>query len=272
MDGKYSYWPTGKGVHVYVLSSGINSFHQEFKGRIGLGFDAVKDGAGAQDCYGDGTLASSIIGGSKAGVAKEVTLHPVRVLNCQGDWELSLIVAGIDWVVANAQKPAVLHMSVFSNRRDEPLLETAVRSALSQGITVVVDPGNDGYDSCAYSPSFRVKEVISVGATNSQDKRGGGSSYGSCLDIFAPGVEVLGAWYQGDRIYSYQTEPSLAAAHVSGVAAQYLERKPGASPAEVKEAILKNATPDAIHNSGNGPRYLPLLRSWFGLIGVRDEP
>lgn len=86
------------------------------------------------------------------------------------------------------------------------------------------------------------------------------------------GPEVLGAWYQGDRIYSYQTEPSLAAAHVSGVAAQYLERKPGASPAEVKEAILKNATPDAIHNSGNGPRYLPLLRSWFGLIGVRDEP
>ena len=271
LDGKYNYNPTGKGVHVYVLSTGINSFHQDFAGRIGLGFDAVQDGYGAQDCYGDGTLAASIIGGSKAGVAKDVILHPVRILGCSEDWNLTWLVAGIDWVVAKAQKPAVLHMSFFSNNANQPTLDNAVRAALAAGITVVVDPGNDGGNSCNYSPSANVKEVISVGATDAQDKRGSKSSYGQCLDIFAPGVEVFGAWYQGDSIYSYQSEPSLAAAHVSGVAAQYLERKPGASPAEVKEAILKNATADVVQNAGTGSPNL-LLRSWFGLFGVRDEP
>jgi subtilisin family serine protease len=271
LDGKYNYNPTGKGVHVYVLSSGINNFHQDFTGRIGLGFDAVGDGYGAQDCYGNGALAASIIGGTKAGVAKEVTLHPVRIADCSEDWNLTWIVAGIDWVVAKAEKPAVLHMSYFSNRANEPTLDNAVRAALQAGITVVVNPGNDNSNSCNYSPSANVKEVISVGATDAQDKRGGNSSYGQCLDIFAPGVGVFGAWYQGDSIYSYQTEPSLAAAHVSGVAAQYLERKPGASPAEVKEAILKNATAGVVQNAGTGSPNL-LLKSWFGLVGVREEP
>ena len=267
LDGKYSYWPAGKGVNVYIVSSGISKTHQDIQGRVFGGKDFVGDGWGTNDCYGEGTASASIIGGKTFGVAKETKLHSVRVLDCRGNVVYSRYVQGLDWILANAQKPAVVHMSVWNNGAGDLALEEAAFKLIASGIPVVITAGNDGGNSCRYSPQDTVTQMIRVGGTNSQDQRFSDSPYGRCLDLFAPGFEVPVAWYEGSSLYAYLSESTLAAAHVSGVAAQYLERKPNASPAEVKEAILKNATAGVVQNAGNGSPNL-LLKSWFGLIGT----
>lgn len=179
----------------------------------------------------------------------------------------SRYVQGLDWILANAQKPAVVHMSVWNNGSGDLALEEATFKLIDSGIPVVITAGNDGGNSCRYSPQDTVAQLSRVGGTDSQDRRFSDSPYGRCLDLFAPGSQIPVAWYQGDSLYAFLTEPSLAAAHVSGVVAQYLERKPNASPAEVKSEILKNATANTVQNAGSGSPNL-LLKSWFGLVGT----
>src|SRR5690606_18551285 len=162
LDGAYNYGATGEGVTVYVVDSGIRYSHSEFGGRASFGFDAYgEDGA---DCNGHGTHVAATVGGSTAGVAKGVRLVSVRTLNCSASGAVSGIIAGLDWIAANAQRPAVANLSLATPGYD--VLDRAVSRLIQSGVTVVAAAANYGTDACGYSPA-RVRAVLTVGATNS---------------------------------------------------------------------------------------------------------
>jgi subtilisin family serine protease len=249
LDKTYGYDTTGTGVHAYILDTGIRRTHTEFTGRIGNGYDAVTSGGDASDCNGHGTHVAGTVGGRTWGVAKSVTLHPVRVLNCTGSGSWSGVIAGIDWVTRNAVKPAVVNMSLGGGA--SATLDDAVRRSVSAGVSYAVAAGNSGADACGYSPA-RIPEAITVGATDSRDTRASWSNYGSCLDLFAPGVSVLSADYANDVDVVSMSGTSMASPHVAGAIARYLQANPGASPGQVAAALVGSATTGVVSTSGTG--------------------
>jgi subtilisin family serine protease len=243
LNNTYVHVANGAGVHAYVIDTGIKLNHTEFTKRIGKRFDAVKAGGTANDCDGHGTHVAGTLGGTKFGIAKKVTLHPVRVLNCSGSGLWSWVIAGIDWVTANAVKPAVANMSVGG-----PVTETvddAIRASIASGVTYVTAGGNDGGDACALTPA-RVTEALTVGASNKTDAVPSWSNTGPCLDLYAPGVDIQSAYLGGTTAKLRMTGTSMASPHVAGVAAQHLQRSPTATPAEIAAAILGTSTTGAL--------------------------
>jgi subtilisin family serine protease len=150
VDTSYNYSLTGAGVHAYVLDTGIRATHREFSGRVGGGFSAINDGRGTEDCNGHGTHVSGTVGGTTYGVAKQVTLHPVRVLDCAGSGATSGVIAGVEWVTANHVKPAVANMSLGGGI--STALDSAVRASIAAGVTYAIAAGNSNVDACANSP------------------------------------------------------------------------------------------------------------------------
>lgn len=183
-DSAYTYTTDGTGVHVYVIDSGIKATHTEFTGRLGNGTDLANDGQGTNDCYGHGTHVAGTIGGTTYGVAKNVTLHPVRVFNCQGQSSGSGSVGGMEWVAANRIMPAVVNMSLGGSF--SPVSNAAVANLVSKGIHVVVSAGNDNLDACKISPAS-APGAITVGSILRTDVRAASSNFGVCLDVFARG-------------------------------------------------------------------------------------
>jgi aqualysin 1 len=242
LSNSYTYTGNGAGVHAYILDTGIRSSHQEFAGRIGNGYDAIKDGNGTEDCHGHGTHVAGIIGGSIYGVAKGVTLHPVRVLNCLGGGSYAGVLAGLDWVVGNASKPAVVNMSLSGQPSNS--LEMALRNTIKAGISVVVSAGNNnGADACQYTPARLGSEaVITVAASDPQDRLASFSNQGDCVDLLAPGDNILSAWKDGDSSTNTMSGTSMAAPHVAGAVAVYLAKTPAATPAQAQAAILTGST------------------------------
>ncbi|HEY6188295.1 MAG TPA: S8 family peptidase [Pyrinomonadaceae bacterium] len=249
LNGTYTYTPTGAGVHVYVIDTGIRTSHTEFGGRASISFDSVGDGQNGNDCNGHGTHVSGTIGGSTYGVAKGVTLHAVRVLDCAGNGTDSTVVAGVDWVTANHASPAVANMSLGGGASST--IDTAVQNSIASGVTYAVAAGNDGLNACNYSPA-RVAAAITVGNSTSTDARASTSNYGSCLDIFAPGTSITSAWYTSNTATNTISGTSMASPHVAGVAALYLQNNPTASPATVASAITTTATSGRLTGIGTG--------------------
>jgi len=261
LSGTYSYAATGAGVHAYILDTGIRTTHAEFGGRASGDFTAIADGNGTFDCNGHGTHVAGTLGGTTYGIAKQVSLHAVRVLDCHGDGTTSTVIAGIDWVTANHVKPAVANMSLSGGA--SAALDDALRNSIAAGVTYVVSAGNKETDACEFSPS-RVAEALTVGATSSTDLRASFSNVGPCLDLFAPGVSILSAYNGSDTQATLLNGTSMAAPHVSGAAALYLQLNPGASPATVTSVLLANATPDVVENAGEGS---PNRFVYTGFIG-----
>ncbi len=268
-DG-YSYDGDGTGVHVYVLDSGIRATHEQFQGRVGEGWDFVDDDADPDDIgpIGHGTGVASIIGGKDLGVAKNVTLHAVRVLNQRISGDEADAIAALQWVIDNHISPAVINMS-FSTSIYYDEMAQAVQRAVDAGITVVASAGNAGEDACNYYPAG-FPGVITVGASDRYDSRfvtdGPESNIGSCVDLFAPGVDVelAGSWE--DSALTTGSGTTEAAPHVAGAAAIYLGAHPDATPAEVAQAILSQATQGVLSNIGQGSPNLLLFTS--GLAGA----
>jgi subtilisin family serine protease len=245
-----TYAPTSAaGVTVYVLDTGIRTTHSEFGGRARDGYDFVDQDKIANDCSGHGTHVASTIGGATYGVAKDVTLVGVRVLDCKGSGSYQGIIAGIDWVARQTARPAVANLSLGGTT--SKALDDAVDRAVAAGVTVVVAAGNDNKDACKQSPA-RTPSAITVGATDRNDTRWSSSNFGSCVDIFAPGVRIEGASYASATAVKTMSGTSMASPHVAGAAARVLAAHPGYTPAQVRDALLGQAGTGSIGNPGKG--------------------
>ncbi|AXK71100.1 S8 family peptidase [Lysobacter sp. TY2-98] len=249
LSGTYTYDYTGSGVHAYVIDTGILSSHSQFGGRVGSGYTAISDGRGTTDCNGHGTHVSGTIGGSTYGVAKSVSLVPVRVLDCSGSGTNSGVIAGIDWVRTHAIKPAVANMSLGGGASSA--VDTAVNNLSNSGVAVVVAAGNDSASACNYSPA-RAAGAITIGATTSTDARASYSNYGGCVDLFAPGSSIKSAWYTSTTATNTISGTSMASPHVAGAAALYLQRVPSATPSQVRSWLTTNGTTGKVTSPGSG--------------------
>lgn len=257
LDASYHYANAGEGVTVYVVDTGIRSTHREFGGRVTAGHTTVNDGNGTEDCSGHGTHVAGIIGGAYFGVAKNVLLTPVRVLDCHGKGSTTDFINGVNWLtgqVRQAGKPAVANLSLGLDGTSEAL-DTAIQNAIGKGVVVVVAAGNrtdtENPNACKYSPA-RVSAAITVGAIAFGDIRPGFSYFGPCLDLFAPGDYIPSAWFSSDTGTNILSGTSMAAPHVSGAAALLLAANRKASPADVTSALLADATPGKIIDPGAG--------------------
>ena len=260
LSNSYTYDFTGAGVTAYIIDTGIRSTHTQFGGRVGAGFTSISDGQGTNDCNGHGTHVAGTVGSSTYGVAKAVNLRPVRVLNCSGSGTNSGVIAGINWVTANAVKPAVANMSLGGGVSSS--LDTAVNNSIASGVTYALAAGNENTNACNGSPS-RVAAGLTVGSTTSSDARSSFSNYGTCVDLFAPGSSITSAWSTSDTATNTISGTSMATPHVAGVAALYLQANPTASPSAVSSAIVANATSGVVTNPGTGSPNR-LLNSLFG--------
>ena len=264
LNGNYVYDGTGTGVFAYIVDTGIRASHNDFGGRVVTGYTAINDGRGTDDCNGHGTHVAGTTGGSTWGVAKGVTLVPVRVLDCRGSGTTSGVIAGVDYVTnqknANPNRLMVANMSLGGGANSS--LDTAVNNSVATGVTFVVAAGNSNANACNYSPA-RAASAITVGATTSTDARASYSNFGSCLDIFAPGSSITSAWYLSNTSTNTISGTSMASPHVAGVAALYLAANPASSPSQVTSAITTNATGNKVTSAGSGSPNL-LLYSRFG--------
>jgi subtilisin family serine protease len=268
VDSTYTYAHTGAGVSAYVIDTGIRFDHAEFQGRAVPGWDAyaadptdplvgpVVGVAASNDCQGHGTHVAGTIGGKTYGVAKDARLVAVRVLNCAGYGSDADVIAGMDWVAANATLPAVVNMSLgdvvpAKTMGTSTPVDDAVRGMISSGLTVVVAAGNGwgngtvGADACMF-PIANVPEAITVAASNANDTRPAWTNYGACVDIFAPGSSILSATNTGPDDTTVLSGTSMAAPHVAGAAALVLQQAPGATPQQVRDLLVSNATPNVI--------------------------
>lgn len=244
LDNRYRYDLTGKGVHIYMIDSGVRASHIDFRGRVGKGYSAVPGFDPNEDCVGHGTHTAGTACGVSYGVAKKAILHSVRVGGC-GTPALMDIIAGIDWVAGNHEKPAVANLSLGVPA--EETLDKAVNRLIASGVTVVVSAGNDARDAGARSPA-RVPAAITVGSSSfwAVDRISPFSNFGPVVDIFAPGHNITSASNNNDTDSTVKFGTSMAAPHVAGWAAMYLEAFGKATPAAIQAALIQHSTPNAL--------------------------
>ncbi len=270
LNQSYTYGNDGAGVHAYDLDTGINASHVQFEGRASIGTDTVGDGQNGVDCNGHGTHTAGTIGSEAYGVAKGVSLVAVRVLDCNGSGSSSGITAGIDWVTAHAIKPAVANMSLGTSTGRDTTIENAVTNSINSGVVYAVSAGNGvgnglgiPQDACGFSPAA-TPAALTVSATDNTDTRASWANTGTCVDIFAPGVNTLSTWYTSNTATQTESGTSMAAPHVTGSAALYLAANPSATPAQVASALTSNATAGVVKSPGSGS---PNKLLYVGFIG-----
>jgi subtilisin family serine protease len=263
LDAEYLYPNDGAGVRVYIIDTGITFDHPEYQGRVGSGWDFVDNDPDASDCHGHGTHVAGTVAGTTVGVAPASTLIAIRVLGCTGRAPWSQVIAGIDWLIANHEKPAVANMSLGGSY--SAALNAALENAVAAGITFAVAAGNQSGNACDYSPASAVS-ALTVAASTSADSRAPFSNYGGCVDLFAPGMDIYSSVQTGG--YDSWDGTSMASPHVAGVAALYLAANPVAAPAEVGQAILDGATLDGLTNTTGSPNRL----AFTGVAGAGVLP
>jgi subtilisin family serine protease len=249
LDNKYSYSTTASNVTAYIIDSGITNSHNDFGGRAVHGRNTVDSNNDSSDCNGHGTHVAGTVGGTKHGIAKGVKLVGVKVFGCAGGSSASAIIAGIDWVTANAVKPAVANLSLGGGR--SPSIDAATQRLIDSGVTTVVAAGNENANACDRSPAS-LPDAITVGASNTVDARWSSSNWGACLDLFAPGQDITSAkWQTADGSFS-TSGTSMAAPQVAGAAALHLAANPTANHHQVSAALIGATTPGVLNGVGTG--------------------
>ncbi|BCB80979.1 hypothetical protein GCM10022251_60900 [Phytohabitans flavus] len=275
LDGSYTAPNTASDVTVYVIDSGIDISHPEFGGRARYGIDVVDESAAPTptspgraddtvpaDCDGHGTHVAGTIGSKSYGVAKGVQLVAVQVLDCAGVGSVEEVIAGIDWVTANAEKPAVANMSLGGSA--SAAIDKAVEKSIASGVTYVVAAGNgtenkatglpEPVPACNVSPA-RVPAAITVSATDVADFRVSWAGLGTCVDIFAPGNDIVSTYHDavtGKPTIAQISGTSMASPHVAGAAALLLADNEGMTPQQVRDRLVGTATRGAVKNLGTG--------------------
>ena len=238
----------GAGVKVYVLDTGIRLTHNDFGGRAIFGTNTV--GGSDNDNNGHGTHCAGTVLGTQYGVAKGATAVAVKCLGDGGTAPWSAVIDGVNWAVGDinsGSERGVLSMSLGGGGNS--VLDSAVNSAVADGIPVVTASGNNGGDACNNSPG-RATGTINVGNTDNSDRLNLGSNWGTCVDILAPGTNILSASHLSDSGSRLLTGTSMACPHVAGLVAAYLAKNPSATPAAAKNFVRSTATPDKIDTLG----------------------
>jgi subtilisin family serine protease len=274
LSGSYTYNTTGATVDAYIFDTGVRSDHVEFGGRVLAGFSAIATEPTPEDGNGHGTHVAGTVGGTVYGVAKGVDIIPVKVLAANGSGTNAGVIAGLDWAVANHAQgvPAVGNMSLGGGA--SAALDDAVRRCLADGIVMAVAAGNDNRDvNNALLPTSpaRVREAITVGSTTSADARSSFSNYGSVVDIFAPGTEILSASPSTANSTATLSGTSMAAPHVAGAAALFLEYAPGSTPAQVETELKRFSAVGRITGIPAGT-VNNLLQINFGTVPLLPAP
>ena len=251
LSGTFTPTASGAGVSTYVIDTGVLAENTDFGGRVAPGWTAIADGKGSSDCNGHGTHVAGIIAGKTFGVAKSASVVPVRVLGCDGSGYDSDVIAGLDWIASQhaTGTPAVANLSIggpTSNTLDE-----AIRGIINDGVTAVVAAGNAAVDACTTSPA-RVAEALTVAASDSSDRQAGFSNYGSCVDLYAPGVNIQSDWDTSTTSVATLSGTSMASPHVAGAAALSLSRNPQQTPAAVAADLTAAATQGTVTNVSAG--------------------
>ena len=260
LDGEYNPTGDGTGIDIYILDTGIRYDHTDFNDRAHYaGMDSIDELTGSKlkgkDCSGHGTHCAGIAAGRIHGVAKGANIYSLRVLDCSGKGAVSGIVMGIDFLIGKSKKEnnrKVMGLSL--DLKKSRSLNMAVETAAKNNIPSVVAAGNQGEDSCKYSPSS-APSSISVGATNLQDSAMRFSNSGECVDLFAPGSPIRSAGYACSTCELTQSGTSMSAPHVLGAAAILLQEDVNLTAAEVKQKLIEKSSKGVVDLS-KLPHYL----------------
>ena len=254
---------TGAGVNIYIVDSGVLSTHEQFGGRVVAGTDPVSSSGESvvdprtSDCDGHGTHVAGLAAGSTVGVARGATVIAVRVLNCNGDGTVDNVVQALKWIRSHhvSGKAAIVNLSLGVDRNGEgAAIDTQVEEMLAEGMVVTIAAGNgnqDGvpYEACAISPGH-VPGALTVGASTFANTAASYSNGGPCIDLFAPGgdssARIVSAWNTGNNSYSNDVGTSMASPLVAGYAALLAQQQPGLCGAQISDAIVQRATPNAL--------------------------
>ncbi|MEN9660378.1 MAG: hypothetical protein RLZZ443_307 [Actinomycetota bacterium] len=278
LDSKFTYpAQSGAGVRVYIVDTGVQADNPDFAGRILPGFDVIGTNSQNTDCHGHGTHVAGTAAGTRYGIAKQASIVPVRVLNCSGSGSFSGIITALDWIKANnpAGTPAVVNMSIGGGNYGP--VDAAVNSLVSAGIVAAVAAGNSNTDACTSSPASAAS-AITVGASDNTDARAYFSNYGTCVDIFAPGLSIVSDNASAPGSSTTMSGTSMATPHVTGAAALVLGQHPTWTPDQVLKALQDNADKGVISNSlstNDGLLNISFLNSSTTpppVIGVPDAP
>ena len=255
LDDLYATRTRGDGTVVYVVDTGIRP-HDEFGDRLLDGYSTVAGDSSWVDCHGHGTHVASTAVGDRFGLADDAVVVPVRVLDCGGGATTSGVVAGLDWILTHDAdgRRGVVNLSLGGPT--SPALDDAVADLVAAGFVVVVAAGNENQNACNVSPA-REPSAITVAATNSADARPWFSNTGSCVDIFAPGVDIIAAGIGSDDDTATYSGTSMASPHVAGAAAMILALDPSATPADVRATLVNESIDGIISDAGvNSPNRL----------------
>ena len=276
LDNTYQPNGTGEGVDIYILDTGINYNHEEFEGRAEYGgYDAVDvhyyENRRGSDCDGHGTHVASLAAGKTYGTAKNATLYSIRVLDCYSNGRYGMILDAFEYLATTIPargRPAVISMSLSGSY--SYTFDDAITEFYSQGMIMVVAAGNNGYDACYYSPASS-SHVITVGGSAQGDQLYRDTNVGSCVDIFAPGANIVAAGYSCDYCSASLSGTSMATPKVTGIAALHLEKDPDLTPDEMKEKLTSTATPDVLNFSSIQFRYRSITPNRLLYIGRKYE-
>uniref|UniRef100_A0A096M019 Proprotein convertase subtilisin/kexin type 9 n=2 Tax=Poecilia formosa TaxID=48698 RepID=A0A096M019_POEFO len=249
----------GEMAEVYLMDGSVQSSHREVEGRVLItDFNNVPEEDGvrvhrqASQCDGHGTHLAGVVTGSDSGVARGAGVNLVRVLNCQGKGTVSGALAGLEFIratlLARPVDVAVVLLPFIGGFSRS--LNAACRETVARGAAVVAAAGNYREDACLYSPASE-PEVITVGAVNSEDQLmsqgAGGTNFGRCVDLFAPGDDIVSASSDCSTCFTSQSGTSQAAAHAAGIAAVILSSNQIASPVQVLQVMLHYSVSNTIN-------------------------
>lgn len=280
-DFTYSFDDTslGAGVDIYVIDTGVRTSHAVFTGRATQGFTAT---GSFVDGDGHGTHVAGTAGGAKFGVAQGANIIEVKVLGDDGSGSSSDTIQGMDWVINNHEKRktqpgfvgSIMSMS-WGLQGTANSVDEVIAGASEAGIHVSVAAGNDGVDACGSTPAHlggANSDVVTVGSVNILNSVSSFSNIGKCVDVYAPGEQILSAWSTGDTIINFLSGTSMACPHTTGVMAYLMAEDVaglGQNPKALKAKLLETARQGKVSSSLGGSANLLLSNGVDGSVAKR---